>query len=44
MGYQEGSADFGEYVHLVLSGYHHALPFWTFDRKAAKALGAKTLV
>ena len=42
--YQEGGADFGEYIHLALSRSRNALPFWTFDRKAAKALGAKTLV
>jgi predicted nucleic-acid-binding protein len=41
--YQEGGADFGEYIHLALSRSHHALPFWTFDRKAAKATGAKVL-
>ena len=41
--YQEGVADFGEYLHLALSRKHEALPFWTFDRKAAKAAGAKAL-
>ena len=41
--YQEGVADFGEYIHLALSRKQAALPFWTFDRKAAKAVGAKVL-
>lgn len=41
--YQEGLADFGEYIHLALSRKNTALPFWTFDRKAAKAAGASVL-
>jgi predicted nucleic-acid-binding protein len=41
--YQEGVADFGEYLHLALSRKNAALPFWTFDRKAAKAVGASVL-
>ena len=41
--YQEGTADFGEYIHLALARQNEALPFWTFDRKAAKAVGAKAL-
>ena len=41
--YDEGSADFGEYIHLALSRAGKALPFWTFDRKAAKAQGAEIL-
>lgn len=41
--YEEGGADFGEYLHLALAQYGHALPFWTFDAKAAKAAGAKLL-
>jgi predicted nucleic-acid-binding protein len=41
--YQEGSADFGEYLHLALARQNEALPFWTFDRKATKAVGAKAL-
>ncbi len=41
--YEEGAADFGEYLHLALSRAGKALPFWTFDRKAAKALGAEIL-
>ncbi|MDD2927203.1 PIN domain-containing protein [Rhodoferax sp.] len=41
--YQEGSADFGEYLHLALSRKCGALPFWTFDRKAAKTAGIEML-
>jgi predicted nucleic-acid-binding protein len=29
--YQEGIADFGEYVHLALARKSATLPFWTFD-------------
>jgi predicted nucleic-acid-binding protein len=41
--YQEGAADFGEYIHLALSRKNAALPFWTFDRNAAKASGVAAL-
>ncbi len=41
--YEDGNADFGEYMHLALSRRSAALPFWTFDRKATKAVGAKAL-
>lgn len=41
--YEDGNADFGEYLHLALSRRRAALPFWTFDRKATKAVGAKAL-
>ena len=41
--YEDGNADFGEYMHLALSRKSAALPFWTFDRKATKAVGAKAL-
>ena len=42
--YQDGAADFGEYIHLAISRKYAALPFWTFDKKASKAVGAKVLV
>ena len=42
--YEDGNADFAEYLHLALSRGNKALPFWTFDRKAAKAAGTKVLV
>ena len=41
--YQEGGADFGECLHLALARQGGALPFWTFDRKAAKTNGAELL-
>jgi len=41
--YEDGMADFAEYLHLALSRKSEALPFWTFDRKAAKTVGAKAL-
>ena len=41
--YDEGGADFGEYLHLALAQSEQALPFWTFDAKAAKAAGARLL-
>lgn len=41
--YYEGGADFSEYIHLALSRSSEALPFWTFDRKASKTVGAKML-
>lgn len=41
--YEDGNADFGEYLHLALSRRSDALPFWTFDRKATKAVGAKAV-
>ena len=43
VNYEEGSADFGECLHLALSQYADALPFWTFDVKASNAVGAKLL-
>lgn len=41
--YEEGGADFGEYLHLALAQYGLALPFWTFDAKASTVAGAKLL-
>ena len=41
--YEEGSADFGECLHLALARKAGALPFLTFDLKAAKVAGAKLL-
>lgn len=40
--YQEGNADFGECLHLALARKCRALPFYTFDKKASKTLGAKS--
>jgi predicted nucleic-acid-binding protein len=41
--YEDGTADFGEYLHLALAQQAQALPFWTLDAKASKAVGAKLL-
>lgn len=41
--YEDGGADFGEYLHLSLAQKGNALPFWTFDAKASRAVGAKLL-
>lgn len=39
--YEEGNADFAEYLHLSLARNGDALPFYTFDGKASKTTGAK---
>ena len=41
--YEEGDADFAEYLHLAQAHQLQGLPFLTFDVKAAKASGAKLL-
>lgn len=41
LDYRDGSADFGECLHLALARKGRALPFYTFDKKATKASGAK---
>lgn len=41
--YEEGGADFAEYLHLALARKQQALPFLTFDVKASKASGARLL-
>lgn len=43
VSYEEGGADFGEYLHLSLAQNGDVLPFWTFDTKASRAVGAKLL-
>jgi predicted nucleic-acid-binding protein len=43
MDYREGNADFGECLHLALARKGRALPFYTFDKKAARAIGATVL-
>jgi hypothetical protein len=42
--YEDDRTNFGEYLHLALSRKREALPFFTFDRKAAKATGAHRLL
>lgn len=41
--YHDGGADFGEYLHLALARKGGALPFYTFDKKATRATGAKAI-
>lgn len=43
VSYEDGAADFGEYLHLALAQVGQALPFWAFDATASKAVGAKLL-
>ena len=43
LDYREGPADFGECLHLALARQEQALPFYTFDKKATRALGAQAL-
>lgn len=43
LDYRDGNADFGECLHLALARKQRALPFYTFDKKATKASGAKAL-
>ena len=42
--YEDGTADFAECLHVALARKSGAMPFWTFDRKAAKTIGTKVLV
>lgn len=41
--YEDGSADFADYLHLALAKKGRALPFWTFDAGASRAQGARLL-
>ncbi|WP_350295618.1 hypothetical protein [Limnohabitans sp. Rim8] len=41
--FEDGSADFSEYLHLAIYRKIGALPFCTFDRMASRTLGAKGL-
>jgi predicted nucleic-acid-binding protein len=41
--FEDGNADFGEYLHLAISRKVQSLPFWTFDRKATKTTGVRLL-
>ena len=41
--YEDGTADYAEYLHLALARKGDALPFLTFDAKASKAAGARLL-
>ncbi len=41
--YEDGNADYAEYLHLALAHKDDAIPFFTFDQKASKAVGAQLL-
>ncbi len=41
--YEEGNADYAEYLHLSLAHKGHALPFLTFDKRASKTVGTQLL-
>lgn len=43
VSFEDGTADCAEYLHLALAQQGGAIPFLTFDQKAAKAMGAKLL-
>ena len=43
VSYEDGNADYAEYLHLALAHLGGAIPFLTFDQKAAKSAGAKLL-
>lgn len=39
--FKKGSADFADCVHVALASHAGEPPLWTFDRKAAKVIGAQ---
>jgi predicted nucleic-acid-binding protein len=41
--YRMGNADFGECLHVGISGAANRGPMWTFDRKASRLSGAELL-
>ncbi len=41
--YREGSADFADCLHVALAAQAGELPLWTFDRRAAKVGGARSI-
>jgi predicted nucleic-acid-binding protein len=41
--YREGSADFADCVHIALAAQAGEQPLWTFDKGAAKVLGAQLI-
>ncbi len=41
--YREGTADFADCLHLALANQAGELPFWTFDKRAAKLTGAQAV-
>jgi predicted nucleic-acid-binding protein len=41
--YREGSADFADCLHIALATEAGEQPLWTFDKGAAKIIGAQLL-
>ena len=41
--YREGSADFADCLHIALAAEADQPPLWTFDKSAAKVIGAQLL-
>ena len=41
--YEQGAADYSDYLHLALAEKAQSQPFWTFDKAASKAPGAMLL-
>jgi predicted nucleic-acid-binding protein len=41
--YTSGNADFSDYVHVALAAQAGEQPLWTFDKAAAKAVGAELI-
>ncbi len=41
--YQESRADFSDCLHVALAGQAGELPVWTFDKAAARVVGAQRL-
>lgn len=39
--YREGSADFADCLHIALATQAGEQPLWTFDKRAAKVIGAQ---
>lgn len=41
--FEQGSADYSDYLHLALAEKAQSQPLWTFDKVASKTPGAKLL-
>jgi predicted nucleic-acid-binding protein len=41
--YREGSADFADCLHIALAAEAGEQPLWTFDKSAAKVVGAQVI-
>jgi predicted nucleic-acid-binding protein len=41
--YRDGSADFADCLHIALAAQAQELPFWTFDKRAGKVSGGRSI-